>query len=156
MFKVNDIPIIADEMTVLKTLKNDLYSRGIIRFETFKDSGHNIMTNCPFHSNGQEKKPSFGISRMDGKCNCFACGYHGTIDDMISRLFGYFDDGSYGRKWLTTHFITLSVESREPLSLDLLMARGHGKADKQEFIDDNELDKYRYYHPYMYQRYPVS
>lgn len=149
MLTVNSIPIMQDMSTVLNTLKSQLAARGIIRFHTFKDSGHNIMTNCPFHSGGQERKPSFGIDVNTGACNCFACGYKGMLNDVISRLFGYDDNGQYGNKWLTSNFITLSVEQREPIKLNF----GRSVEPKNiQYVSEDELDTYRYIHPYMYER----
>jgi DNA primase len=149
MLTVNSIPIMQDMSTVLNTLKSQLAARGIIRFHIFRESGHNIMTNCPFHSGGQERKPSFGVDVNTGACNCFACGYKGTLNDVISRLFGYDDNGQFGNKWLTSNFITLSVEQREPIKLDF----GRKIECKQiKYVSYEELDEYRYIHPYMYER----
>ena len=62
MIKINDTIIQADTEDMLKTLKAELYSKGINRFAYFRRNGDNIQTSCPFHKNGQERKPSFGIS----------------------------------------------------------------------------------------------
>lgn len=150
MLTVNSVPIMQDMYTVLTTLKMQLANRGIIRFSTIKKSGHNLMTNCPFHSGGQERKPSFGIDVNTGACNCFACGYRGTLNDVISRLFGYDDNGQYGNRWLTSNFITLSIEQREPLQLNF--RRDVKKKSSTTYVSEEELDKYRYIHPYMYER----
>ena len=153
MIKINGIPILESEMSVLLTLKNELAVRGINRFDIFKESGNNIMTNCPFHSGGHERKPSFGISK-DGKCNCFACGYHGDISDMISKLFGYNDDGGkYGQQWLTSNFITLSVENRKKIQLNLDRNQSNNILESDlSYVSEEELNSYRYIHPYMYKR----
>ena len=93
MFSVNGNPLIADEQDVLEELRRQCSLNGNNLFRVFKPSGKDdIMTNCPFHKDGQERKPSFGVSRIDGKCHCFTCGWAGTIDQMISEVFGHYDE----------------------------------------------------------------
>ena len=152
MFTVNGHPLIADEQEVLEELRRQCNLNGKNLFRVFKPSGkNNIMTNCPFHKGGQERRPSFGVS-VDGLCHCFTCGWAGTIDQMISEVFGYYDDGgAFGRKWLSKNFLTVAVESRKPLELNL------SRGEKRQVITapgftEEELDRYRYYHPYMYER----
>ena len=58
----------------------------------------NIQVCCPFHKNGQERKPSATISLQDqknfdgkiikaGTFHCFACGTTCDITQMISHCF---------------------------------------------------------------------
>jgi len=149
MFTVNGNPIIVDEITILETLKQQC---GKDIFHSFKPTGDkNIMTTCPFHKDGQERKPSFGISKVDMKCHCFSCGWAGMLDDMISRVFGYDDMGYYGREWLAKNFLTFTIETRKPLALNL--SRGAVvAASAVPGFTEQELDSYRYTHPYMYKR----
>lgn len=60
-------------------------------FREWKESGDDIVTQCPFHGGGHERKPSFGICVSKhhphyGKYNCFACGAKGTILGLINKL----------------------------------------------------------------------
>jgi hypothetical protein len=54
--------------------------------------GYNLMSNCPFekwlHSDGQDSKPSFGISIYGGhRYNCFACSMKGIgIYSLLKKL----------------------------------------------------------------------
>ena len=149
MFRVNGIPIVEDEINVITELKRQLSLEGKEVFHTIRNSGNDIMTTCPFHKGGRERKPSFGINKNTMVCHCFACGWSGLLDDVISLCFGYDDCGFYGVQWLTQNFVTVSIEYRKPLELNLTRK----KEDKvQEYISEEELAKYRYYHPYMYQR----
>lgn len=151
MFSVNNIPIFEDEQTVIEELRRHLMINGHALFETIKPSGNNLMTNCPFHKGGQERKPSFGISTSDMKCHCFTCGWAGTLDKMISNVFGNEDDGAFGREWLAKNFVTISIENRKPINLRL--SRGRANQIKQvQYVTEEELDSYRYFHPYMYKR----
>lgn len=152
---VNKNPILADDLAVLEELKNQLSRLGINRFNEFKVGPRNIQFNCPIHSDGQEKKPSCGISTTMikdipiGTVHCFTCGYTATLEEMISHCFNRDDMGNYGREWLIKNFLTVAIENRKKLTLDL--GRG-SKVSKPDYIKEEELDTYRYYHPYMYKR----
>ena len=167
MFKLNNLPILADEIDILNELKNQLAVNGIYRFNEFRTITNHIQFNCPIHKNGQERSPSCGITTTDikyqdgkivpaGTVHCFACGYTASLNEMISTLFGYNDNGQFGNQWLAKNFVTLSVENRPELKLDLERHHKKTKAIKvsapQIYITEEELDTYRYIHPYMYTR----
>jgi hypothetical protein len=155
MFYVNKNPILAGELEVLNELKTQLALNGIQRFAEFKPGLRNIQFNCPIHAGGQERKPSCGISTVNnegvpaGTVHCFTCGYTATLEQMISHCFGKDDDGAFGREWLIKNFLTISIENRKDIILDL--QRGNNKITNN-YITEEELDSYRYYHPYMYKR----
>ena len=69
---------------------------------------------------------------------------------MISHCFGKDDNGAFGKEWLIKNFLTISIDSRKPIELNL--DRGKNKDVPQQFISEDELDSYRYYHEYMYKR----
>lgn len=149
MLQLDDLIVNADLMSVLQTLKSELYVKyDLERFKTFKDINSDIQTNCPFHKEGKERKPSFGINKNNGQCHCFTCGWSGTIDEMISILCGKNDFGKFGKEWLIKRFNSVEIEKRPPI---LIPSRSkHTKPTK--YIGEEELDSYRYYHDYMYQR----
>ena len=152
MFYAKGAPILADELQVLYKLRDDCVLAGLSLFHRFRLSGtSDIMTTCPFHKGGQERKPSFGISRVDGTCHCFTCGWAGSLSEMISAVFGYEDNGSYGDKWLSRNFLALSVQMRRPLELNLSRTISRTSKPAPGFTEE-ELDSYRYIHPYMYER----
>lgn len=176
MIKLQDTYIQTDTQSVLDVLKFELAQKGIDRFHIFRNNGENIQTNCPFHKNGQERKPSFGVNGEIDKCHCFACGWSGTIEEMISELYGYQDNGKYGKRWLIKRFNTVEIETRKNImegfnARKINLSRGiyksiettsKGKSGEmgkvrnneteQSEITEEELDKYRYIHPYMYER----
>ena len=167
MIKLQDTIIQSDTQSVLDRLKFDLAQHGVDRFHIFRNNGDNIQTNCPFHKNGQERKPSFGVNGEIDKCHCFSCGWAGTIEEMISELYGYQDEGKFGKRWLIKRFNTVEIETR-PNIMDGFNVRknitfnagknfGNAETDRQidganSGITEEELDKYRYIHPYMYER----
>ena len=144
MFRVGNLPILASEMEVLLELKQQLEWAGISLFAKFKQSGANIQFNCPIHAGGQEQRPSCGISIEGGEAppglvHCFTCGYTATLEEMISHCFGYDDMGRFGRDWLIKNFVTVAVENREDLQLDL------GRTEpgvKIEYVSEEELESY--------------
>lgn len=159
MFHVGGAPILTDELEVLQELKAQLAMNGVQLFATFKRSGNNIQFNCPVHNNGLERKPSCGISLHNtektpaGTVHCFACGYTATLEEMVSHCFGRNDDGQFGKDWLIKNFLILSVESRKDIILDFGRDSGRKTSENEvSYISDEELDSYRYYHPYMYER----
>lgn len=165
MIKLQDTIIQSDTQSVLDMLKFDLSQHGVDRFHIFRNNGENIQTNCPFHKNGQERKPSFGVNGEIDKCHCFACGWSGTIEEMISELYGYQDEGKFGKRWLIKRFNTVEIETR-PNIMEGFNERNNRLNDRNinrldnlnnnpvdnTYISGEELDKYRYIHPYMYKR----
>ena len=177
MIKLADTIIQASTEDVINTLRFDLAQKGLNRFAIVRLNGENLQSNCPFHKNGQERKPSFGVNGEIDKCHCFACGWSGTIEEMISELYGYQDEGKFGKRWLIKRFNTVEIETR-PNIMDGFNGRitstitnihgndtiKHTSGVREHLQGDNEseqytgeiteeeLDKYRYIHPYMYSR----
>ena len=149
--EVNNHVILDDTQDILIELRKQLELNGVKRFARFIDSGKNIQTNCPFHKEGQERKPSFGINKNTGECHCFGCGWSGTLSEMISNCFGKDDFGAYGNKWLIRNFLSVAVESRPDIDVDFCR-RKKITSETKKYISEQELDSYRYTHPYMYKR----
>ena len=178
MIKLQDTIIQTDTQSVLDRLKFDLAQHGVNRFHIFRNNGENIQTNCPFHKNGQERKPSFGVNGEIDKCHCFACGWAGTIEEMVSELYGYRDEGKFGKRWLIKRFNSVEIETRKNIMegfengnntlCNSIFNRCSKRSDRilcrktrqerlnveteQKEITEEELNKYRYIHPYMYER----
>ena len=165
MIKLADTIIQASTEDVINTLRFDLAQKGLNRFAVVRLNGENLQSNCPFHKGGQERKPSFGVNGEIDKCHCFSCSWSGTIEEMISELYGYQDEGKFGKRWLIKRFNTVEIETR-PNIMDGFNARNNRLNDRNinrldnlnnnpvdnTYISDEELDKYRYIHPYMYER----
>ena len=149
--EVNNHVILDDTQDILIELRKQLELNGVKRFAKFIDSGKNIQTNCPFHKEGQERKPSFGINKNTGECHCFGCGWSGTLSEMISNCFGKDDFGDYGNKWLIRNFLSVAVENRPDIDVDFCR-RKKITSETKKYISEQELDSYRYTHPYMYKR----
>lgn len=155
------IPIIASIDAIIALLKVELIGKQLDLLKDVKPTSGNIMLTCIKHGGGVEKKPSMGISTRpvkrdgrlipEGTCHCYSCGYTADLPTFISDCFGHSDGGNYGFKWLTSNFVNLAVSERKPIELD--MSRSSKKCSEPlQFVSEDELDSYRYYHPYMTER----
>jgi DNA primase len=63
----------------------DAIAREHLRLVRVKDDF--IASACPFHKDGQERRPSFWINRLTGEWGCFACPERGTnLRDLLQGL----------------------------------------------------------------------
>ncbi len=164
--KINDIYFNVDLIQVLIELKNELNANNIDLIRKYKEGPTHIQICCPYHAGGHERKPSAGIRKSDGIFHCFACNEVHSLQEVISYCFGYTDDivGSFGWQWLLKNFATVQVEERKDVELDFQRSNNyfHGRSGNSNdnsnnktdirFVTEEELDKYRYIHPYMYKR----
>ena len=153
--EINGVIYNAELMDILVELQSQLRLNGSPLLHDIKESGDNIQITCPYHANGQERHPSFGIHKQTGIGNCLACHETHPLPEIISYCFGYNDFGLYGKQWLLKNFASVSLEDRKELTLDLSRHKKVAK-DEIEYVSEEELDKYRYYHPYWKKRGIVS
>lgn len=130
-------------------------------FRRTKSLGANLQFSCPFHAGGMERKPSCGMSREitygggkayeAGMVHCFTCGYTSPLPKFISDVLGRVDGGFFGNQWLKKNFVASEVVTRP--KLDLNFNRNETlKEVRYEAVAESELDKFRWVHPYMYER----
>lgn len=161
MIIVDNVPIMADIPDILRLLQVELRASGI---RLLKDvnyrmaSSGSIMLTCPYHGNGEENKPSMGMTTREikkkdrvipiGYCHCFSCHEKVPLESFISHCFGMDDGGVFGARWLIDRF-TADVDNRacffEPIKQE-------STEEKQEHISEEELEKYSFIHPYMKER----
>lgn len=153
--KINDIEFNCELSDIITELQAQLNLQGIQLIQKVKDSGDDIMVQCPYHKDGQERRPSAGIRKSDGTFHCFTCGETHSLPEFISHCFGQDDVlGTWGWKWLLQNFGTVRVEERKDVELDMARnLRGDKRvSDSAGRVSEEELDSYRYFHPYMYKR----
>ena len=73
MLRINETYYELNLIDILQELKNQLAINQIYLFNTIKDLSEDLMVSCPFHKEGQERKPSCGIRKEDGWLHCFTC-----------------------------------------------------------------------------------
>ena len=140
-----DAPI----MTILTTLKSEIHN-GLLK-DIERENQDNIPITCPSHKNGRENKPScFVYCRKDndkveyGRVHCFTCGYSARLHEFVGDCFGQSEE--FGKSWLIQRFGTMiesDSEYLEPIIIDSF---------KNKYMDESVLNKYMFYHPYMWQR----
>lgn len=140
-----------------------------------KITGNWYTIHCPFHSDGNEKKPSFGMSIHDeyrngrmykaGTCNCFACGYKGSLIKTVNELLEIKHVGKSGLEWLKENIPNFDdtkidfdylIEPEVIGTLDAKYAANYMlnilKKNEVKYVPEEELASYRYTVDYMYQR----
>lgn len=138
----------ADLEAILGELQAQLHMQGSPLLSKVKPSGDNVMVTCIYHKGGMERRPSAGIKKDTGVYHCMACGEVHSLPEFIANCFGYASDVT-GWSWLRKHFLSVSLEERKPIELDI--DRNMPKF-ATEYVQEDELDKFRYLHPYMYKR----
>lgn len=165
IIKDKQIEILEDSIEIVNKLRFDLANEGIefMQMEP-RESGNNIQIQCPYHGNGVERKPSAGIRKTDGIFHCFACGETHSLTEVISHCFGRIDDGAYGLRWITHNFTVQRAQAdlfnvkkftkKSTQYSDMcLLAKTKGEdVDIPEFVSEEELDNYRWTHPYWEKR----
>ena len=157
---INDVQFNCALEDVLTELVSQLRANNIPLISKQRNSGDHIQITCPYHSNGMERKPSAGIRKSDGVFHCFACGEIHTLPEVISHCFGHDEDliGTWGWQWLLKNFAIVQVEERKDVEIDFrrsnMADKNSIKADKinNNRVTEEELDKYRYTHPYILKR----
>ena len=149
MLIFNDLKVDADVDTIMTTLKDYLAERDIKLFDTMKITNGNLMLTCPFHNGGHERRASAGISLDGGIFHCFTCHEAMALPLLISKVCGLEDGGAFGKKWLEENFGASKFYNRTPLKCELFKKE---IPIEKEYITEQELSKYRFYHPYMWKR----
>lgn len=157
-------------MDVVKIV-DKLASLELIRVH--KISGDWYQCYCPFHNDGNEKKPSFGILLHDqyrngmkypaGFGHCFSCSYAGDLSDMLSKILQSRSIPKSGAEWLSENVEGYDADNdfESLLPPEILQSTMNKFAIAQlsnlagsttSFVSDEELASYRYTVPYMYER----
>lgn len=163
MLILGDSLISVSVYQILVTLQRELRLGNSHLLQTVippKNAQQDIQITCPYHKNGTENKPSCGVTTVEHKRGdkvipagtffCFSCSKHGDITELISHCFDKHDGGLFGKQWLLDHFNNYEIENRNGFF------KRWGNKDnkqKQEFITEEELRKYRFIHPYHEKRY---
>lgn len=128
---------------------------------------------CPFHNNGNERKPSCGCSLegevrggqtyYPGTFHCFSCGTSYPLSKGIQEILRLKNSSIEAHPTLKQYIEGITDQSQiDSLIPQELMANLVNKfaADslrmrirgKQPFVSEEELAKYRFTVPYMYER----
>lgn len=135
-----------------------------------KRTGDWYTAYCPFHSGGQERRPSFGVLVTDqykggqhyprGFSHCFACGYAGDFTTTITRILESKSIKQTGLEWLSQNIpgYAPDLESDDLIPAELFdqvtskFAISAIEQKTMSFVSEEELASYRFTVPYMYDR----
>lgn len=151
---------------------NELESQGLVRLN--KRSGDYMTCYCPFHGDGNERKPSCGVLLVDqykngtkysaGMWHCFACGYAGSMQKGVSDILRSHNISRDGIDWLKQYIPDFSIDDKYDLLVpDELMEqvsnqyaleyiRVNANVKPSTYVSEDELASYRFTVPYMYDR----
>lgn len=151
---INNVIFNVELQSILDELVVQLRANGIEYIQRQRNNHEHIQICCPYHNNGMERRPSAGLRKSDGVFHCFACGEVHSLPEVISYCFGYTDDilGKFGWQWLLKNFAVIQIEERKDVAIDFYRDNKRDNGGGGDFISEEELDRYRYIHPYMYKR----
>lgn len=156
-------------MDVVRILER-LESLNLVRLN--KIAGDYYSVYCPFHSNGQERRPSCGVLiheqyrngqlYPEGWWHCFTCGIAKSMKQAVEEILSSHPVSSDVREELNRLIgDDLTIESSHlvsPKEVDSIISRFAIKNiqqmsnNKPTYISEEELASYRYVVPYMYER----
>ena len=141
--KIKNVQVNTDLLHILEKLKQELKEKNINLLEKTRHISGYFMVTCPYHKNGQEKRPSAQIREEDGLFYCFNCKETHSLPEVISYCLN-----TNGWNWLLKNFSSTKVEDRK---IEINFNRNK-KVEVKQYIDKSELLKFRFIHPYMFKR----
>lgn len=157
--KLGQKEILTSVLDVLYDLKSELAERNIDLLQDIKDGPDNVMITCPYHNGGHERKPSMGVKKSNGICHCFACDKVVDLSELIDYCLGV-----NGKQWLAEHYDAIEYEKVQSMFADLDKSRSKDAdniliqkmkgiyVEEKDCVSEEELDKYRWTHPYWAKR----
>lgn len=163
MITIGRMILNASPAEVINDLKVECLERGLPYFNSTKEGPTNFQFTCPFHAGGQERKPSCGMSKQrvvrgskvyeEGTVHCFTCGYSSDLPHFIGDVLSAPNPESFGKSWLRRRYGGEEVDFRPTMDLGLDRGRSSKPSPPQrEYVSEQELESYRWVHPYMQKR----
>lgn len=122
------------------------------KLHIIEPKGRNLMITCPVHKGGMESNPSCNVLNVsddpeleEGTTFCYTCGYKASLPQLIADIFD--KDLEFGEDWLIDHFCNTFVQTEIHLPNFI-----EEPIKENEVLDEDVLNNYDYYHPYMWQR----
>lgn len=144
---------------------------GLVRPNKIINNYYSIY--CPFHSGGQEKKPSCGVLISDeyrngqryraGWFHCFSCQTSKDLNEAVTELLKQHSIQKNGFDWLKENVPGFEEEFEfeylvpqdlmeslnNKFAIDYIKEK---KNETPEYVSEEELASYRFTVPYMYER----
>jgi hypothetical protein len=84
-----------------------------------------VVSNCPLgpwrHEGGESSNEVFGVKREpgDSRCNCFSCGWHGKLSDLVIEMHGLNKvQPRIEAKWSEAKHLVEEAEAQSDLDFD--------------------------------------
>ena len=153
------------------TTVEHLGSLGVLRLS--KINGNWYTIHCPFHGQGQERKPSCGILLQDeyragqmykaGMFHCFACGHADSMYNSMKKIKELYPLSEAAKQWIDENILpdgtsrtdneTLIPASMRSAFTDKFAVENLKlKLAPKTYVSEDELSQYRFTVPYMYER----
>lgn len=135
-------------LDILKIVKESIRNG---KLKELRQRDNNIRVSCPFHKDGLENKASCDIyigssNEVEyGWFHCFTCGEQGPFYKFVAECFDKSED--WAKNWLIENFADGIIEKSldlEPIILN--------KKQTKEYLNENILNEFASYHPYMTKR----
>lgn len=158
-------------MDVVEVL-NTLQSMHLVRLH--RQTNNYMQVYCPFHNDGNERKPSCGVLLHDeirngtkypaGWWHCFSCQTALTMEDAVTRILkDHSITSKSGLDWLKENVpgfepnpdfeYLVSSETISALTNKFAVDYIHNfNKPAKQYVSEEELAKYRFTVPYMYER----
>lgn len=158
-------------MIDVEAILHKLESLNMIRLNRITGDYYSIY--CPIHKDGKENRPSCGVLLHDiykagkkypaGFCHCFSCGYAKSLPDLITDLLKKHNISKSGIEWLQENIpgFDPEVDAESLIPSDIVTTINNNlaidffkklKNNQKTYISEEELQKYRFTVPYMYER----
>ena len=151
MLVINDLPIITSIETILNELNLELKLNNKNSLQFTKTINRYKQLHCPFH---KDNKPSADVSLEHGYFTCFSCGRKYSLPRLISILLYGEDFSLNGEQWLIKNFADYMLDNREQVLLKPSREKSIQLATN--YVPDDILNKYAYYHPYTMRNRGIS
>ena len=150
---INNHIITSDIIDILNTI------RELSRYHFLKeirDKSDNISITCPWHKEGQENHPSCFVYNIKdnesveyGWVRCFTCGEQGPLYKLVEYCLDMTEQEA--KQWLVDNFSDTFVEYTIDLP-EITFGVDDTCGKEVNYLDESILDKYAFYHPYMFKR----
>lgn len=146
MFRVENYNFTGTIEDVVYKLRKDAQKLGKFLFKDIKTRNEYVSVTCPYHKDGHESKPSAGFRVDNGYFSCFACSEKHSLIEVISYCLDL--NKADALEWLRDNF--LFDEEEKNIKFDFTPKKKEKKSI--EYINKDEIKKYRVFHPYMFKR----
>ena len=150
MISIGQISLKAEVIDILRAIRQRTLYNGNLFLKDIREEEPAIMVTCPFHKNHNENKPSCGVFTKPyknfnvGDFHCFACEAKGNLVTLVGQCLGVGNEEA--TRWLVDNFDGSKINTLSLPKIELNTKK------EVKTLDNNTLNRYNYYHPYLEHR----